>query len=147
MGRRPNELRHIIAANIHAERKKKYPGHGGCKKCAEALGIPPPQWSPWETGRRTPKKFRLQQIAEHFGVSVEYLGQDHAQPETNPDARSLMSSGSEAVIPEVLLYGLSCSESENVWQVHKTYSASANNGQRWHVSLSIVLSKEAQKEA
>ncbi len=62
MGRIPNELRHIIAENIRAARMKKYPGRGGGKKCAEALGVSPQQWSPWERGMRTPDEFRLRQI-------------------------------------------------------------------------------------
>ncbi len=145
MGKIPQELRQIIAANIRAERQKQYPGCGGGKKCAAALGVAHSQWSPWERGRRTPEDFRLRQIAEHFGVSVEYLRQDHSPPESKPE--SLSPALSESFLPELLLHGLACSESETVWQLHKTYSAAGSDGQRWHVSLSIVLSKEVQKEA
>ena len=50
MGKIPENLRQIIAANIRACRMKKYPGRGGGKKCAEAFGVSPQQWSPWECG-------------------------------------------------------------------------------------------------
>ena len=141
MGKIPQELRQIIAANIRAERQKKYPGRGGAKQCAEDFGVSPQQWSPWECGMRTPDEFRMRKIAEHLGVSVEYLRQDHSPPESKPDVIP------PALSPGLLLHGLTCSESENVWQLHKTYSAAGSDGQRWHVSLNIVLSKEAQKEA
>ncbi len=79
MGRIPDELRKTIAANIRAERVKNFPGRGGGKKCAEAFShyigrnVSPQQWSPWERGMRTPDEARLEQIAQFFEVSVEYL--------------------------------------------------------------------------
>lgn len=73
MGKIPNELRATIAANIKMERLKKFPGRGGGKKCSEALGVSPQQWSPWERGVRLPDETRLEQIADFFGVTVEYL--------------------------------------------------------------------------
>ncbi len=73
MGRIPDELRQIIAANIRAERMKKFPGRGGGKRCAEAFGVSPQQWSPWERGMRTPDEFRLQQLADFFCVTVEHM--------------------------------------------------------------------------
>ncbi len=76
----PENLRQIIAANIRTCRMKKYPGRGGGKKCAEAFGVSPQQWSPWERGMRTPDELRLSQIAEFFGVTVEYLRRDNSAP-------------------------------------------------------------------
>lgn len=73
MGRIPAELRENIARNIKAERIKKFPGKGGGKLCAETFGVTPQQWSPWERGMRTPDEYRLLQIAEFFGCSVEHL--------------------------------------------------------------------------
>lgn len=78
MGKIPNELREIIARNIRDCRLKKFPGRGGGKKCAETFGVSPQQWSPWERGMRTPDELRLAQIAEFFGVTVEFLRRDNS---------------------------------------------------------------------
>ncbi len=59
---------------------KHYPQRGGGKYCAEALGVSPQQWSPWETGRRMPGAIRLQQIADFFGVTVDDLRKDNRPP-------------------------------------------------------------------
>lgn len=80
MGKIPNELRETIAHNIRECRLKKFPGRGGGKKCAEAFGVSPQQWSPWERGMRTPDELRLSQIAAFFGVTVEYLRRDNSAP-------------------------------------------------------------------
>ncbi len=87
MGKIPNELREIIAHNIRDCRLKKFPGRGGGKKCAETFGVSPQQWSPWERGMRTPDELRLSQIAEFFGVTVEFLRRDNSvkKPELTPD--------------------------------------------------------------
>lgn len=69
-------MRKIVAANIRACRKKRFPGHGGAKKCADAFGVSPQQWSPWERGVRNPDAMRLRQIAEFFGVTEEFLRTD-----------------------------------------------------------------------
>ena len=73
MGRLTREEKEIIAYNISEQRKLRYPGHGGGKKCAAAFGIPPQQWSPWESGSRTPDDNRLNQIAQFFKVTVADL--------------------------------------------------------------------------
>jgi transcriptional regulator with XRE-family HTH domain len=73
MGRLTREEKEIIAYNISEQRKLRYPGHGGGKKCAAAFGIPPQQWSPWESGGRTPDDNRLNQIATFFEVTVADL--------------------------------------------------------------------------
>jgi len=77
MGKIPQELRNTIAQNIRKCRIDKFPGRGGGKKCAEAFGVSPQQWSPWERGMRTPDELRLSQIAEFFGVTVEHLRRDN----------------------------------------------------------------------
>ncbi len=71
MGRLTIKEKEIIAYNISELRKKKYPGHGGGKKCAEAYGVPAQQWSPWEAGSRTPDDDRLKKIAKFFKVTVD----------------------------------------------------------------------------
>ncbi len=80
----PNDLRQTIASNIRNCRMNKFPGRGGGKKCAEAFGVSPQQWSPWERGMRTPDELRLQQIADFFGVTVEYLRRDNSVKKTEP---------------------------------------------------------------
>ena len=80
MGKIPNELRETIAKNIRDCRMKKFPGRGGGKKCAEAFGVSPQQWSPWERGMRTPDEVRLAQIATFFGVTVEFLRRSNVEP-------------------------------------------------------------------
>lgn len=93
MGKIPSVLRENIARNIRDNRLKKFPGRGGGKKCAEAFGVSPQQWSPWERGMRTPDELRLQQIAEFFGTTVEELRRDNSgrRPE------SYVAGKSEAV--------------------------------------------------
>lgn len=78
MGKIPQELRKNIASNIRECRKKKFPGRGGAKTCAQAFGVSPQQWSPWETGKRVPDEARLTRLAEFFDVSVEYLRRDNS---------------------------------------------------------------------
>ncbi len=63
--------------NSNECRLKRYPGRGGTKKCAEALGVSSQQRSPWERGKRTPDESRLRRIAEFFGVTVEFLRRDN----------------------------------------------------------------------
>lgn len=91
----PNELREIIARNIRNCRSKKFPGRGGAKKCAETFGVSPQQWSPWERGMRTPDEMRLEQLADFFGVSVEYLRRDNQAEEKRREPEWLwgLSSG------------------------------------------------------
>ncbi len=84
MGTIPHQLREIIARNIEECRQKKFPGRGGEKKCAEAFGVSPQQWSPWERGRRTPDETRLSQIADFFGVTVEWMRRDNRPPSARP---------------------------------------------------------------
>ena len=130
----PDDLRRIIAANIRAERMKKYPGRGGCKQCAADFGVSPQQWSPWERGKRTPHETHLQSLADFFGVSVEDLRRDHSPP---PPPEISPAPSSQAVV---------CTESDILWQLHKVFSGVANDGQRIHISLNIMLSKEAQRD-
>jgi transcriptional regulator with XRE-family HTH domain len=63
----------IIAANIRRLKERKFPGRGGSKKCADALGVTPQQWSPWEIGTRGPDEKTLKAIARLFGVAVDDL--------------------------------------------------------------------------
>lgn len=77
MGKIPHELREIIAWNIRDWRMKKYPGRGGAKTCAEVFGVSPQQWSPLESGKRTPDEIRLRQLADFFGTTVEYMRRDN----------------------------------------------------------------------
>lgn len=86
MGKIPNSLRENIARNIRECRLKNFPGRGGGKRCAEAFGVSPQQWSPWESGKRTPDELRLEQIANFFGTTVEWFRRDHRN-------ESLMESG------------------------------------------------------
>ncbi len=75
-----------IAKNISACRIEKFPEHGGSRKCAAEFSryigkhITPQQWSVWECGMRTPKEESLQQIAEFFGKTLEYMYSDNSPP-------------------------------------------------------------------
>ncbi len=93
MGKIPIQLRETIARNIRERRKIKFPGRGGSKQCAEAFGVSPQQWSPWETAKRTPDEEHLGKIAEFFGVTVEDLRRDNrpssmSAPKSEPNASS-----------------------------------------------------------
>ena len=101
MGKIPEQLRQVIVANIRACRVEKYPGRGGGKRCAEAFGVSPQQWSLWACGLRTPDELRLSQIADFFGVTVEHMRRDHSTPDIPaanppPDFASDVSSNEEA---------------------------------------------------
>ena len=105
MGKIPSELRATIARNIRACRMAKFPGRGGGKKCAEAFGVSPQQWSPWELGRRTPDELRLDLIARFFGVTVEDLRRDKrpppSSPSPDPEAMRREQSGIFGQIPGI----------------------------------------------
>lgn len=73
MARTPKSVRMAIARNIQELKAKKFPGRGGSKKCADALGVTPQQWSPWEIGTRGPDEKTLKAIAKLFGVGVDDL--------------------------------------------------------------------------
>ena len=95
MGKIPSELREIIAWNIRACRMQKFPGRGGGEKCAEAFGVSPQQWSPWERGGRTPDEMRLAQIADFFGVTVAWMRCDHRPKLAEPASQLLESQESD----------------------------------------------------
>ncbi len=76
----PIPLRVIIARNIRRCRFQKFGGRGGSKRCAEAFGVSPQQWSPWERGMRTPSESRLAEIADFFGVTVEWMCRENGPP-------------------------------------------------------------------
>ncbi len=82
MGKMPDALRETIARNIRDCRMNKFPGRGGGKRCAESFGVSPQQWSPWESGKRTPDELRLEQIAHFFSTTVEWFRRDHRRDVT-----------------------------------------------------------------
>ena len=88
MGKMPDALRETIARNIRECRLRKFPGRGGGKRCAESFGVSPQQWSPWESGKRTPDELRLEQIAAFFDSTVEWFRRDHRNnlPASTPAA-------------------------------------------------------------
>ena len=88
MGRIPNAFREIIALNIRNCRLNKFPGRGGGRKCAEAFGVSPQQWSFWECGIRTPDEMRFSQMADFFGMSVEWMRSDHRPQQSAGSAAS-----------------------------------------------------------
>lgn len=67
-GMAEDELRDLVAWRITEARKKKYPGRGGAKRCAEEIGIVYQQWSQYENAARTPRWEKLRGIAKFFGV-------------------------------------------------------------------------------
>jgi transcriptional regulator with XRE-family HTH domain len=89
----PSSLREIIGQNIERCRQAKFPGRGGSKVCAETFGVSPQQWSPWETGKRTPSSKKMAQLAEFFVVTVEYFYQNHSSAsQTAPKTESTADS-------------------------------------------------------
>lgn len=57
---------------------------------ARATGISKSTFSDWKNGRSSPKKEKLQKIAEYFGVSVDYLVTgEKSTYYLNDDARDL----------------------------------------------------------
>lgn len=84
MGRVPVDLRKNIAANIRNCRCRKYPMWGGAKKCAEAFGVTPQQWSQWERGAHMPDEYRMIQLGLFFNVSTEWLRRNNGQAGSAP---------------------------------------------------------------
>ncbi len=89
MARTSKRVRMILASNIQALKKKKFPGRGGSKKCADALGVTPQQWSPWEIGTRGPDEETLEAIAKLFGVTVDELLREPDPPSPPPSEPAL----------------------------------------------------------
>lgn len=81
---RSEDERLIIAYNIKKRRMKKYPASG---KCAEDYGVPHSQWSPWESGKRTPDPKRLVSIAKFLGCGAKDL---QTPPENWAEEKRLM---------------------------------------------------------
>jgi len=98
MGKMPDALRETIARNIRDCRLRKYPGRGGGKKCAESFGVSPQQWSPWESGKRTPDELRLEQIASFFGTTVEWFRRDHRNEMLGAIGTALLPAGEKGEI-------------------------------------------------
>ena len=102
-GNIPTASREAIARNIRDRRMNRFPGRGGAKRCAEAFGVSPQQWSPWERGMRTPDEKSLMRLAAFFGVTVEWLCLDHTHSEPGGDEenRSLaeQSPGNNQPVP------------------------------------------------
>ncbi len=84
MGKVPVDLRKNVAANIRNCRSRRYPKWGGAKLCALDFGVSPQQWSQWERGAHMPDEFRMQAIADFFGVSAEYLRRDNRDTDVGP---------------------------------------------------------------
>lgn len=100
MGKIPAELRATVAHNIRVCRMHAYPGRGGSKKCAEAIGVSQQQWSQWERGNRVPDEQRMKQIAGFFGKTVEDLRRDNdSGEEASAGAPSPTSFDSSSVFP------------------------------------------------
>lgn len=59
--------------NLKILRELKFPGRGSKTKIAEAIGIRPQQWGPWENGIRIPELRNLGKIASFFHVKHEEL--------------------------------------------------------------------------
>lgn len=89
MAKIPEDLRKVIGDNIRSCRQKAFPGRGGGKQCAAALGVSPQQWSPWEKGTRTPDETSLRAIAKLFGVDVEYMRHDNTASTEKEKANAL----------------------------------------------------------
>ena len=81
---RSEDERLIIAYNIKKRRMQKYPASG---KCAEDYGVPHSQWSPWESGKRTPDPKRLVSIAKFLGCNAKDL---QTPPDNWPEEKKLM---------------------------------------------------------
>lgn len=102
MGKMPNALRENIARNIRECRLKNFPGRGGGKRCAESFGVSPQQWSPWESGKRTPDELRLEQIANFFGTTVEWFRRDHRHEPLQTNALAQLPEQRESVSSHTL---------------------------------------------
>lgn len=95
MARMQKHVRIILAANIQRFKEKKFPGRGGSKRCADALGVTPQQWSPWEIGSRGPDEKTLKAIAKMFGVTVEDLLRE-PESEAKPAAPAPFAASRDA---------------------------------------------------
>ena len=99
MARTPRHIRMIIARNIRELKERKFPGRGGSKKCADALGVTPQQWSPWEIGARGPDEKTLKAIAKLFGVTVDDLLRE-SEPEPQAVAATAAPTSPAAPFPD-----------------------------------------------
>lgn len=83
----------IISDNLISLREKRFPGRGGSKRCAEAMGMKQQQWSPWENGIRVPNEVSLERIASFFGVTQEYLLTDHSRGDGDAEQAANKAGG------------------------------------------------------
>lgn len=83
----------IVSKNLVYLRSLKFPGYGGSKKCADALGIKQQQWSPWEKGQKLPSEDSLEKIAALFEVPLEYLTTDQSPPTPQQAETQTQTSG------------------------------------------------------
>lgn len=71
-------------------REKVFPGHGGKKNCAEALGVNAQLWRDWESGRSTPSAKNQKRIASFFGITIEELrGEVENQKTSNAEMMNI----------------------------------------------------------
>ncbi|MCD8351202.1 MAG: helix-turn-helix transcriptional regulator [Planctomycetaceae bacterium] len=90
----PQAIRSAIAQSIRRHRLQKFPGRGGAKACAEAFGVLPQQWSPWERGIRTPSEPHMQRLAEFFDTTIEEMRRPNI-PEDSLQPRPMLEQEQE----------------------------------------------------
>lgn len=75
-----------IGSIIKEMRKKRFPGHGGIKKCAESFGVNYQQWRDWESGKSKPGTDYRQKLAEFFDTTVdEFRSEKTKKPPAGAD--------------------------------------------------------------
>ncbi len=100
MNKRKNTtLAKSMGSIITEYRKKKFPGHGGQKKCYIAYGADAEKWSRWENGKVTPTDRDQKKLAGFFGITLGEL-----RGESNFD-RNPLNVLVDKVVTESITYG------------------------------------------
>ncbi len=82
----------------------------------------------------------MRELADFFGVTVEYMRTDHFAPEPKPDATP------KSHYPEPSLNSANRAEGEILYQLQKEISDLISDTIHLHLSLHIIVSKKEKQE-
>jgi len=82
------ELAKAIGRVLTSLRKRRFPDHGGKKKCADEFGVHQQVWGNWEKALRVPTDQNQQKLAEFFTITLAQLRGEEPldDPETTATA-------------------------------------------------------------
>ena len=93
-----------LVENMRKHRDRVFPGRGGLKRFARAIGVSSPSLSRWLNGRLTPPSARLHAIAKALGMDVgELCGRQKMETDAPGDLPEIMRGQIDAIDTQILL--------------------------------------------